>query len=164
MTGLQIGLLHGAFTRRGNARNLSRVFAGPSMQRVEKERLRGSGRFPWMQVATDRPSQSEVFTQRAALVLGTEKTTLLQKRNHTVGEVLQAARQNIRHQIETVSSAAFEPVFDIVSDLFRRADDDTMSAAARKRADQLPRRVSVGPRLCERGVEERVIAIAVAGQ
>jgi len=117
-----------------------------------------------MQVAADRPSQPEVFTQRAALVFGTEKTTLLQKRNHAIGEVLQATGQNIRHQIETVGSAAFEPVLDIVGNLFRRADDNTMSATARKRADQLTRRVSMGPCLCERCVEERVIAIAVAGQ
>ena len=88
-----------------------------------------------MQMAADRPSQPEVFAQGAALVVGAEKTTLLQKRNHSVGEVLQATRQNIRHQIEAVGSAAFEPVFDIVGNLFRCADDNTMSAAARKRAD-----------------------------
>ncbi len=39
-----------------------------------------------------------------------------------------------------------------------------MSAAARQRANQLTRRVAMRARLRERGVEERVITIAAAGQ
>lgn len=126
--------------------------------------LRRCGRFTPQQMAAERTRQREVVAQRTSFVIGAENAALLQQRNHAVGELLKPARQNIRHQIEAVGGAAFEPVLDVVGDLFRRADDDTMSAAARQRANQLTRRVAMRARLRERGVEERVITIAAAGQ
>src|SRR5450830_1862490 len=77
-------------------------------------------------LASARTRQAQMFTQGASFIVAPENATLLQDRHDAVGKILQAARQRIRHQVETVSGAALEPMFDIVGDLFGRADHDAV--------------------------------------
>src|ERR1700712_1758539 len=105
-----------------------------------------------------------MVTQRGAFILTSEYATPLKNRNHAIDEILQAARQGIGHQVKTICGAGFEPALDVIGYLIRRTNYHTMSAAARKRAYQFTHRITMLPPLRQRGVEKRVVAIAMARQ
>ena len=98
--------------------------------------------------------------QRLALICATENASLLKNRHDTLRKGFETIGQNVRHQIEAIGGAVFEPVLDVIGDLLRRAYDHAMPAAARQRTNQLAHRIAMRARLRERRVEEGVIAVA----
>src|ERR1700744_2444379 len=104
--------------------------------------------------------EAEVLAQRAAFISGAKNATLLQERHDAIGKILQAARQNVGHQVKAIGGAGVEPMLDVVGDLLLGPDDHTVPAAARKRADQLSHRIAMPPGLRDGCVKEGMVAIA----
>ena len=56
--------------------------------------------------------QAQVLAQRVPGVLGAEHAPLLQQRHHRVGELVQAARGDVRHQDEPVAGVGLDELVD----------------------------------------------------
>ena len=67
--------------------------------------------------------QAKVLAQRAALVVGAEDAALLQQRHDRVGELVQAARGDVRDEDEAVAGVGLDEIVDRLRDGGRRADE-----------------------------------------
>src|SRR5471032_2885266 len=105
-----------------------------------------------------------MLAQRRAFVAGAKDAAPAKDWNDAINEVLQSTRQGIGHEVEAIGGPGLEPAFDIIGYLFGRTHDDAMTPASGKRPDELTHGIAVLPGLCQRGVKERMVAVALAGQ
>src|ERR1700744_4134411 len=104
--------------------------------------------------------EAEMLAQRAAFIVGAKNAALLQERHDAIGKILQAARQNVGHQVKAIGGASVEPMLDVIGDLLGSPDDHAMPTATRKRTDQLSHRIATPPGLRDGCVKEGMVTIA----
>ena len=72
--------------------------------------------------------QTKVIAQGRAGVVGAEQAALLQDRHDPVGEGVELAWEEGRHDVEAIGGAGLEPVFQDVGNLRRTADQQQVAA------------------------------------
>ena len=71
-----------------------------------------------------------MVAQGRAGVVGAEQAALLQDRHDLIGEGVELAGEEGRHDVEAVGGAGLEPIFQHVGDLGRTADQQQVAARA----------------------------------
>src|SRR6476661_9376077 len=72
--------------------------------------------------------QGQMVAQGPAGIVGAKHATLLEDRYDLIGEGVELAGEEGRHDVEAVGGARLEPALDHVGDLNRRADQQQVTA------------------------------------
>ena len=89
--------------------------------------------------AAGRGCEAEVLTERRARVLGPERAALLQQRDDLVGEPVEAAGRDVRHQDEAVAGVVLDVAVEVRGDRLRRADEGLARGSSRSSRSRIER-------------------------
>ena len=106
------------------------------------------------------PGQTEVLSQRAALVITPEQAPALQFRDDERDKIVEAARQGGRHDVEAVRAVSFEALLQGVSDLSGRPNYHPMAAGTGRTQIQLANGQALPPSEAQK---ELLTALAAIG-
>src|SRR6187549_2161543 len=93
-----------------------------------------------------RPRQAEIVAQCLSFILGAEQTTALQLGHHKLAKIIVRPGNVRRHDRKAVACSLGEPVFHVVGDLFRCADEHVLAPRPRDPVAELSDREIFAPR------------------